>query len=279
MSKSFPEVQQHTMIERLKRIKPKLVRSQREYDSSRTWQKNAYAQQGMRPFRAIIQSDNPYERPDVLCPIDLWDGNDLWHVDPQLRIARTRYGRMCGNAGAVKSRVAVHRSALLSGAALREGLSRMPSSDVCQGGRFRRIEVHISGTKRCAFGDSCVLNRFSSRLPSGVKVDLCFWNVLDRGERLHSRYVLTDLGGLAFEGGLDEGTEGETTDVYLLDEKLWRSRYDNFKEGSDALSYSTEYPRRRSAAAANSEAAIWREIENRDMCPEYRGRVLSCLDG
>ena len=30
-------------------------------------------------------------------------------------------------------------------------------------GRFRRIEVHISGTKRCAFGDSCVLNRFSSR--------------------------------------------------------------------------------------------------------------------
>ena len=71
-------------------------------------------------------------------------------VDPQLRIARrSRYGRMCGNAGAVKSRVAVHRSALLSGAARFEKVFlECLRSDVCQEeDDFRRIEVHISGTK------------------------------------------------------------------------------------------------------------------------------------
>ena len=30
------------------------------------------------------------------------------------------------------------------------------------------------------------------------------------GEKLHNRYILTDLGGVTFGTGLDEGKKGET---------------------------------------------------------------------
>ena len=38
-----------------------------------------------------------------------------------------------------------------------------------------------------------------------------------RGEKLHNRYILTDLGGVFFGIGLDDGDEGATDDVTLLD--------------------------------------------------------------
>ncbi len=47
-----------------------------------------------------------------------------------------------------------------------------------------------------------------------------------------TRYVLTDIGGVRIEKGLDLGRPGETTDVSLLDDELWRCRWTELQAGA-----------------------------------------------
>ena len=49
------------------------------------------------------------------------------------------------------------------------------------------------------------------------------------GERLHPRYILTNIGGIRYEGGLDPGGPHETTDVSLLTEELWLKRWEQYR--------------------------------------------------
>lgn len=46
-----------------------------------------------------------------------------------------------------------------------------------------------------------------------------------RGDRLHNRYILTDIGGLVFGTGLDEGADNETDDVTLMDRVQYELRW------------------------------------------------------
>ena len=48
------------------------------------------------------------------------------------------------------------------------------------------------------------------------------------GERLHNRYVLSDLGGVSFGYGLDEGDEGETDDITLMDLEQYEARWSQY---------------------------------------------------
>ena len=62
-----------------------------------------------------------------------------------------------------------------------------------------------------------------------MNVHIYRWRQRDGGEKLHNRYVLTELGGVQFHVGLDEGNPGETDEVDLLEEKVYairRSQYD-----------------------------------------------------
>ncbi len=48
------------------------------------------------------------------------------------------------------------------------------------------------------------------------------------GERLHNRYILTDLGGVSFGIGLDDGNEGETDDVALMGREQYDRRWSQY---------------------------------------------------
>jgi hypothetical protein len=44
------------------------------------------------------------------------------------------------------------------------------------------------------------------------------------GEKLHPRFLLTELGGIQFDYGLDAGdAPGDTTIVTLMDHDLWQA--------------------------------------------------------
>ncbi|MHC8405693.1 hypothetical protein [Pseudomonas sp. TMB3-21] len=53
---------------------------------------------------------------------------------------------------------------------------------------------------------------------------------LANGEKLHNRYVLTDIGGVSFGIGLDEGSEHHRDDVALLNEIIYRLRWHQYAE-------------------------------------------------
>lgn len=48
------------------------------------------------------------------------------------------------------------------------------------------------------------------------------WTEREGGEAFHARYILTDRGGLLYENGLDEGPDGQTTNVLCMREVDWR---------------------------------------------------------
>jgi hypothetical protein len=60
------------------------------------------------------------------------------------------------------------------------------------------------------------------------------------GEKLHPRYILTDLGGVRVEVGLDSGDPGQTTDVSLLDRRIYEERSKDYQQPSAAFDYKDE---------------------------------------
>lgn len=49
-----------------------------------------------------------------------------------------------------------------------------------------------------------------------MQVTLYRWRERPGGQRLHNRYILTDIGGVSFQHGLDTGQAGETDDINRL---------------------------------------------------------------
>ena len=49
-----------------------------------------------------------------------------------------------------------------------------------------------------------------------------FWTQVPGGLEMHPRFLLTDLGGMHFENGLDEGGPGEKTLVKPLTHEVWQ---------------------------------------------------------
>ncbi len=62
-------------------------------------------------------------------------------------------------------------------------------------------------------------------IPIGLHVEMVRLRQRAGGERLHNRYILTDLGGVTFGVGLDEGDPGDTDDIQLLDRAQYEERW------------------------------------------------------
>ena len=67
---------------------------------------------------------------------------------------------------------------------------------------------------------------FAGHFPLKQEITIRRYDELDQGEKLHNRYVLTDLGGVHMGYGPVEGNEGQSDDINILDrqqyEKRWR---------------------------------------------------------
>jgi len=77
--------------------------------------------------------------------------------------------------------------------------------------------------------------RMESRLPDGITLYFKRWNERDGGEKFHSRYILTDLGGVTFGIGLDAGEDTQTEDVNLMSAEQYRLRWEQFAGQDDRL--------------------------------------------
>ena len=99
---------------------------------------------------------------------------------------------------------------------------------VCQrpGERLKRIEVHTSAK------DPRTEDFFQKQLhkcvPKGVKILVRRLKQKRDGEKLHNRYILTDLGGVTFGIGLDDGEVGETDDIMLMDRDQYDLRWSQY---------------------------------------------------
>ncbi|MDC0309301.1 hypothetical protein OAL72_00975 [bacterium] len=79
------------------------------------------------------------------------------------------------------------------------------------------------------------------------KLKFIFWHndreTLHPGKRLlHARYLLTDVGGLNYEHGLDEDTQIDSyTDVTLVDNQMISQDWDKYQESNSTFQYLGSY--------------------------------------
>ena len=94
------------------------------------------------------------------------------------------------------------------------------------GGMPERIEVHTAAenTESGFFQEECE-RRLPQHVPERMRVLVRRLRQKQGGEQLHNRYILSDLGGISFGYGLDEGDEGATDDLALMDGDQYERRW------------------------------------------------------
>jgi len=63
------------------------------------------------------------------------------------------------------------------------------------------------------------------------------------GQRLHNRYILTDIGGVRFGAGLDENRDdpgGDTDEVSLMNRETYLKRWDQYASEEPAFELGEE---------------------------------------
>ena len=199
-----------------------------------SWLENAEREHERRAFHAILARTNPRNRADVLTQTHTDDGPARnWKVSRGREVAR--------NADAMADSIGplLRCSSIVifvdphfgpERARYRRPFEAFLDRMVRQrpGEAPKRVEVHTSeehtGTveffrrecetrlRRCVPEGMCVLVRRLSEKP--------------RGAKLHNRYILTDLGGVSFGTGLDDGNA--TDDISLLDRDLYMVRWSQY---------------------------------------------------
>ncbi len=230
---SLGDVAKAWVVEKLQSEKHRLVRGGRPYSPVLSWLKNAENQQSTTlPFSGIIAQENPRQHRDVAIAEELTDTTPHF-VSPGTVYVPRRGTEMaaCVRHLLTRSRDVLFVDPHFGGleerflAVFRAMLTHLASPL----GRAARIEYHLAQKSLCL--DHVEFSRrlqrqLRSTIPPDLSVKFLIWEQRPGGEILHDRFILTDLGGVDFSVGLDEGEAGQTTKVSRLSrtayEKVWR---------------------------------------------------------
>jgi hypothetical protein len=210
------------------------------FDGLVTWLENAEREFDRRPFSAILAQQNPRRHTAVLLGSQLDSTIPRWACEvgaspsraPEA-LAITLVGMLtnCRQLHIVDPHFGPenqrHRTVL-------EALINVLDAN---GIALERICVHCSdGEDKPLLGHfEHEARKMAARLPTGIAIEFVRWRQKHGGEKLHNRYVLTDVGGVSLGVGLDEGREGETDDVLLLPRAQYLHRWAQYVEESGAF--------------------------------------------
>ena len=229
-----------------------------QYDGSIScsWLENAEKEDERFPFHAILASSNPRENSRVLSEKTLGTSYNLkWNVKKQIIIPRKANEmavvmsvmlRNCNTAIFVDPYFLLpgnqtHKWKKTFGAFFKE-LSKNRS--ISSQSQFR-VEVHASAEVNKApssdfFKDQCI-RCMSNYIPDGLSVCFKRWNQKKPGgKKLHDRYILTDLGGVDFSIGLDEGFEGEDQKLTLMERGIYNDIWSRYASNHPAFDLDTD---------------------------------------
>jgi hypothetical protein len=240
-------IERSRIVEALQRLDDKMIpRSPVAWDAEADWLGNAEIEHAVRPFRAIICDNNVRQHPamitgdsidDTIDPSSLpeFDPLRLWHA-PRSRMLNRQAPEMADAIDVLLREAQTiffvdkyfgpenprHRKPF------EEFMSRVAARDSSK--LPDKVEYHCAAKSELSFFRQECEMRIAPMIPVGVSVTFHRWAPSD----LHNRYVLTELGGVAFLEGLDQDTgSGRKQDVVcLLDKDVSDSLMPNYIEGS-----------------------------------------------
>lgn len=216
----------------------RVERSSCEYDGKHGWLENAEKEHCHHQFTAIMALKNPNNKGYVLLgekigdwPEELWDIKDMITVQRQpLAMAEALSPLL------LKSREIIFIDPYFR--ANRKDFRDLLQIFLQEAVKYPvfseklRVEVHVSADYEKAlsqveFSKECQ-RELSQLIPAGLSVKFKRLKQRKGCEKLHNRYILTNLGGVSFGVGLNAGEEGETDDLTLLNRDQFAHRWQQY---------------------------------------------------
>ena len=208
------------------------------YQDLVTWLENAENEYDRREFAAILATENPRRHSAVVL------GDELGA--PKAR-------RWIHSSGATPERTPEGLATALTGILVNARVLHLV--DPHFGPQRKRNRLVLEGffdvlarnglvldliRVHCMYKEEYPLPEFeeaaremAARLPQTAAVEFVRWKQREHdedGERLHNRYVLSDLGGVSLGIGLDAGAPGETDDLLLMTREQYRLRWSQYAD-------------------------------------------------
>jgi len=231
-----PDVEKKRIVVALEQIDDKLLAAGRTYDRTEQWVPNALRSHAEKPFQGIVTVAEKIAEGGLLDAATLSDASPGWRVDRGGVIPRTAEAMAAAAAGLLGCSTEIRFVDQYFSGSARHGrpLTRFIAAAFAGNSPVRRMEYHLSvrGVSPDHFSDLLERQRRHLALPERAQLLFVRWESLDEGDNIHPRYILTERGGLRFEVGLDEGDDGETTDVECVSETIYRARWPQYDPGS-----------------------------------------------
>jgi len=237
------DIERKRLEELIARLSESMVkRRDLRWNAGAAWLDNAEDEDARVPFHAIIANTNPRYHGRVLVADDLDHETPLWACSRGAVVPRMPPAMAAAVAGMLRVAQVVifvdphfgpgqrrHREPL------KQFLRTVVDARPC--GAPQRIEVHCSadgGATESFFRDECQ-RLLPPIVPPGLQIHLVRLREQAGGERLHNRYILTDLGGVTLGVGLDGGDAGDSDDVNLLDRAQYEERWRQYASDPPAF--------------------------------------------
>lgn len=208
------------------------------WNNDDTWLKNAIVEHARYPFRAVLARENPANRPEILVedalatrPCPSWDAPHTVTVNRSALDMASALGAMLTCCCWVKF---VDPYFVRAKAGHKRSLSAFLNilKSARPVGTLAIIEIHTSGDGATT---EYLKDFYEQITPVGIQLILYRWQERAGGQKLHNRYILTDLGGVIFPHGLDTGTGGETDDIALLEHDQYILRCKQYDPASSVF--------------------------------------------
>ena len=219
----------------LKKImKPVVRRPNRRWDATCDWLANAEKEHECEPFHTILARNNPRQNANVVLEDDVLDERaECWDAPGTMTVSRT--AEEMAKCVAPMLRCATEILLIDPYFRANEERFRKPLAAFLQGVDTRAsnvtAELHTADRDKAPsweeFRKECK-DKLPSIIPEGLTLTVYRWKERDGGEKLHNRYILTNIGGVSFGTGLDEGDLGMTDDVSRLSADTYNQRWNDY---------------------------------------------------
>ncbi|MDY1010329.1 hypothetical protein [Sphingomonas sp. CFBP9019] len=221
----FGEVKMTSVVERLRELRDEkgVMRLGRTYPNlPGGWIANAAAEDAREPFQAVITEAGGTGCAGDCRAVDMRVDRAPCRVSAYASVPRTAAGIVSVAAPLIQIARSVHLIDPHIGFSERWLRPLSALIGRCRPGTH--VTVHLRDSDQASPTVMFVAdarNRLAPRLPPGVTVRMLRWKERPGGEPFHDRAVLTDMGGMTFGHGLDEGRAGASVRVQRLDAGGW----------------------------------------------------------
>lgn len=211
---------------------PLIKRKNVRWDTNKGWIDNVCTEHMRRPFKAVITYKLANEDQGVI-PFNSLFNSDLWHA-PSVCIIKRNAQSIDAVSALLKNCKRVvfidpyfnpkeeryrdsYKEFIRRVVCMRDDINEVSVEFLtCLGKQDREKKRKLNLKKICE-------KYLPSITPRGLKVTIENIQEKDDGEKIHNRYILTDIGGVIFPVGLDIKPTSESSLLYEHDIKNWQS--------------------------------------------------------